>query len=265
MLTCDAELTASAPAADSTANISADCAAPEPEHRQQVARSLVPLVVDVGIPVGSYYLLHSGLGLSLWLSLALSSVVPAVRSVTGLVAQRELNVLALLMLFVNVAGIAVSFATGDPRLMIAKDSMISSVIAVAILVSVAARRPLMTAGLKPFLTRGTSGRTAAWDRLAAGSARFRRLEGLYSAIWGVALLADCVARLIGAFTLPVSTMVWLGTALTGAAIGIAITAGGVAAAPMQKLIEAETDTEAEAETRSEAGARAGAGAGLAGR
>jgi hypothetical protein len=130
---------------------------------------------------------------------------------------------------------------------------------------VAARRPLMTAGLKPFLTRGTAGRTAAWDRLAAGSARFRRLEGLYSAIWGVALLADCVARLIGAFTLPVSTMVWLGTALTGAAIGIAITAGGVAAAPMQKLIEAETDTEAEAETRSEAGARAGAGAGLAGR
>ena len=57
MLTCDAELTASAPAADSIA----DCAAPEPEHRQQVARSLVPLVVDVGIPVGSYYLLHSGL------------------------------------------------------------------------------------------------------------------------------------------------------------------------------------------------------------
>jgi hypothetical protein len=257
MLTCDAELTASAPAADSIADFSA----PEPEHRQQVARSLVPLVVDVGIPVGSYYLLHSGLGLSLWLSLALSSVVPAVRSVTGLVAQRELNVLALLMLFVNVAGIAVSFATGDPRLMIAKDSMISSVIAVAILVSVAARRPLMTAGLKPFLTRGTSGRTAAWDRLAAGSARFRRLEGTYSAIWGVALLADCVARLIGAFTLPVSTMVWLGTALTGAAIGIAITAGGVAAAPMQKLIEAET----EAENRTEAGARAWAGAGLAGR
>lgn len=261
MLTCDAELTARASARASVSvsagASAADSSAPEPDHRQQVARSLVPMVVDVGIPVGSYYLLHAGLGLSLWLSLALSSVVPAVRSVTGLVAQRELNVLALLMLFVNVAGIAVSFATGDPRLMIAKDSVISSVIAVAILVSVAARRPLMTAGLKPFLTRGTAGRTEAWDRLAAGSARFRRLEGLYSAIWGVALLADCVARLIGAFTLPVSTMVWLGTALTGAAIGVAITAGGAAAAPMQKLIETEAQTEADA--------RAGAGAGLAGR
>ncbi len=236
MLTCDADLAVSDSAARSSA--------PEPDQRRQVARSLVPLVVDVGVPVGSYYLLHAGLGLSLWLSLALSSVVPAGRSVTGLVARRELNVLALLMLFVNVAGIAVSFATGDPRLMIAKDSVISSVIAIAILVSVAARRPLMTAGLKPFLTRGTAERTAAWDRLAAGSARFRRLEGLYSAIWGVALLADCVARLVGAFTLPVPTMVWLGTALTGAAIGAAITAGGAAAAPMQKLIETETRTAA---------------------
>ena len=65
-------------------------------HAEPPARSLVPLVVDVGIPAGSYYLLHAGLGLSLWLSLALSSVVPAVRSVTGLVARRELNVLALL-------------------------------------------------------------------------------------------------------------------------------------------------------------------------
>jgi len=215
-------------------------------HAEPAARSLVPLVVDVGIPVGSYYLLHAGLGLSLWLSLALSSVVPAVRSVTGLAARRELNVLALLMLFVNVGGIAVSFATGDPRLMIAKDSVISSVIAIAILVSVAARRPLMTAGLKPFLTRGTAERAAAWDRLAAGSARFRRLEGLYSSIWGVALLADCAARLAGAFTLPVPTMVWLGTALTGAAIGVAITAGGAAAAPMQKLIETEARSAATA-------------------
>ncbi|MGH3406120.1 MAG: hypothetical protein ACRDRJ_27005 [Streptosporangiaceae bacterium] len=67
----------------------------------------------------------------------------------------------------------------------------------------------------------------------------------------MALLADCVARLIGAFTLPVPTMVWLGTALTGAAVGVAITAGGAAAAPMQKLIETET--------------RAGADAGAAGR
>jgi hypothetical protein len=142
------------------------------------------------------------------------------------------------MLAVNVAGIAVSFLTGDPRAMIAKDSIVSSVVAIAILASVAARRPLMSAGLKPFLTKGAADRTAAWDRLAASSARFRRLELLFSAVWGVALLAECAARLAGAYTLPVSTMVWLGTVFTLGAIGLAMTVSGVAVRPMERMIRA---------------------------
>ncbi|MGA8461051.1 MAG: VC0807 family protein, partial [Streptosporangiaceae bacterium] len=176
----------------------------------------------------------------LWLSLALSSVGPAARSVASLAGERKLNVLALLMLAVNLAGIAVSFLTGDPRAMIAKDSVISSVIAFAILGSVIARRPLMSAGLRPFMTQGAPERSAVWDRLAAGSARFRRFELLYSTIWGVALLADCAARLVGAYTLPVTTMVWMSTVLTLSAIGVGVMLGGaVAAMPILRMIETE--------------------------
>lgn len=209
------------------------------EKNSPAAGTLRPLLIDVALPVGGYYLLHDGLGLSLWLSLALSGIVPAARTVVAAVAARELNVLALLMVVVSVAGIAVSFATGDPRLMIAKESVISSVIGVAILVSVALRRPLMSAGLRPFLIRGCAARAAAWDRLAACSRRFRRLELLFSAIWGLALLAECAARLVGAFTLPVPTMVWLSTVLTAGAIGVAVIVGGVAAGPLRKMIDAE--------------------------
>ena len=201
--------------------------------------SLRPLAIDVAVPLGTYYLLRDGLGLSLWLSLAGSSVFPAIRSVAGIVAQRQLNVLAVLMLAVNVAGIGVSFATGDPRLMIAKDSAISSVIGLAILGSVALGRPLMTAGLKPWLTRGAAERDAAWSRLLAGSARFRRLESLFSVIWGTVLLAECAARVVGAFTLAVPTMVWLGTVILLVSLGVGVIAGGVAAGPMMAMIEAE--------------------------
>ena len=201
--------------------------------------SLRPLAIDVAVPLGTYYLLRDGLGLSLWLALAASSIFPAIRSVAGIMARRQLNVLALLMLAVNVAGIGVSFATGDPRLMIAKDSAISSVIGIAILASVALRRPLMTAGLKPWLTRGAAGRTAAWDRLAARSATFRRLESLFSVIWGVVLLAECAARVVGAVTLPVPTMVWLGTVILLGALAVGVIAGSAAAGPMMAMIEAE--------------------------
>jgi hypothetical protein len=208
-------------------------------QRADMAAALRPLLVDVGIPLGSYYLLRDGFGLSLWLSLALSSTGPALRAVAGLAAQRQLNLLAVLMLAVSLAGIVVSFLTGDPRAMIAKDSVISSVIAFAILGSVVLRRPLMSAGLKPFLTRGEPQRTAAWDRLCTVSPQFRRRELLFSTIWGLALLAECAARLVGAYTLPVTTMVWLGTIMGLAAIAVAIVAGGAAAGPIQKMIDAE--------------------------
>ena len=207
--------------------------------RRSAAAALRPLLIDVGIPVGTYYLLRDAFGVSLWLSLALSSIGPAVRSIGGLVAERKLNLLAVLMLAVNLAGIAVSFLTGDPRAMIAKDSAVSSVIAFAILGSVLLRRPLMSAGLKPFMTKGEAQRTAAWERLSAASPRFRRLELLFSAIWGVTLLAECAARLAGAYLLPVTTMVWLGTVMTLGAIAVAIVAGGAAAGPLQKMIDAE--------------------------
>src|SRR5262249_3625741 len=151
--------------------------------------ALRPLLIDIGIPVGTYYLLRDALGVSLWLSLALSSIGPAVRAIAGLVAERTVNVLAALMLAVNLAGIAVSFLTGAPRAMIAKASIVSSVIAFAILGSVALRRPLMSAGLKPYMTKGERQRTAAWDRLSTASPRFRRLEMLFSTIWGLVLLA----------------------------------------------------------------------------
>ncbi len=77
-----------------------------------------------------------------------------------------------------------------------------------------------------------------WDQLSATSGRFRRLELAFSTIWGVALLAECAARLVGAYTLPVTTMVWLGTVFTFGAIALAVVIGGAAAGPIQKMIDA---------------------------
>ena len=207
--------------------------------------NLKPLVVDVALPVGSYYLLHKGLGLGLVTSLALSSVVPAVRTIVDAVRHRTFNGLAGLMLLVNVAGIALSFVTGDARLMLAKDSGVSSVIGLSIVVMAFRGRFLMSAGLKPFMTKGDAAKIAAWDRLSAGSAAFRRLERRFSLVWGGALLGECVARLIGAFTLPVETMAWLSSVMLIGAIAVGIAVGAIATQPIEKMIEAEAEAEAQ--------------------
>ncbi|WP_249375059.1 VC0807 family protein [Streptomyces sp. I05A-00742] len=204
--------------------------------------ALKPLLLDVALPLGSYYLLRDGLGLSLVLSLALSSVVPAARTLIPAVRERTFNGLAGVMLVVNLLSLALSFATGDARLMMAKDSAISSVVGLSILWSVLAGRPLMTAGLKPMLVKGSTAKAAAWERLSAGNARFRRYELTFSVIWGTALLTECAARVVGAYTLPLETMAsWGSTAMLLGAIALGVVLGGaVATGPMDKMLDEET-------------------------
>ncbi|MCX5284799.1 VC0807 family protein [Streptomyces sp. NBC_00198] len=210
--------------------------------------SFLPLIVDVVVPVGSYYLLKNGFGMGTVAALGWSSVVPAVRTVWGVVRERRLNALAGLILFVNVVGLTLSLVAGDPRLMLAKDSGVSSAVGIGILLSVRFGRPMMTQGMKPFLVKGDAARAAAWDRLAAGSEAFRKAERTFSLVWGVVLLAECVARVVGAYTLPIDTMVWLGTVGMAVSMTLAfLVSGRFAVVPMEKMLERELAAGAESD------------------
>jgi hypothetical protein len=220
-------------------DVADDAAAPAQNGiSNPLKQALAPLAIDIAVPLAGYYALHSVFGLGTAAALGLSSVVPALRTIFAAVAQREANALAALMLTVNVVAIALTFVSGDARLMLAKDSGVSSVIALGILWSVRRGRPMMSAGLKPFVTKGDAARTAAWDVLKAGSAEFRAKENQFSLIWGAWLLAECVARLAGAFLLAPGTMAWLGTVLLIVALAGACVTGGAAVEPLEKLIEA---------------------------
>jgi hypothetical protein len=206
--------------------------------KSDLATTLRPLILDLGIPLGSYYLLRAA-GVGLVPSLIASSLLPAGRSVYGLIRQRTVNPLALLIVAVNMVSIAISFWSGDPRVMLAKDGAISSTIGIAILISAYAGRPLMTEGMRPFLVKGDAAKDAAFSRLLATSARFRTLERRFSLVWGVALLAECIVRVCCAFTLPVGTMVWLSTVLVLGSIGVGIAGGGVFSVPMETMVKDE--------------------------
>jgi hypothetical protein len=200
-----------------------------PWRKSPLVVTFGPLVLDVAVPVGGYYLLRDGFGTSLVMALALSSVPPALRAAVAAVREREFNGMAGLMVVVNVVSIALSFLTGDPRLMVAKDSGITSVVGIATLCSGFRGTPVMSAGLKPMITRGRADRLAAWDRLTADDPAFRRLERRFSKVWGVVLIAECAARVVGAYTLPVDTMVWMGNVIVACFISFGIVLGGAVA------------------------------------
>jgi hypothetical protein len=205
-----------------------------------------PLIVDVALPLGAYYLLKNAFGVSTFAALAWSSVVPAVRTVWSLVKERRTNALAGLILVVNLVSLLLSFVSGDPRLMLAKDGAVSSTVGIGILVSVALGRPMMTAGLKPFMVKGDAAKEAAWERLASGraaaSADFLRKERTFSVVWGVALLVECVARVVGAYTVPVDTMVWLGGVMMAGVMVVTFgLSGALAAGAMERMVRDEAE------------------------
>jgi intracellular septation protein A len=207
--------------------------------------SFLPLILDVAVPLGSYYLLKNGFGMSTMAALGWSSVVPAVRTGWSVVKERKVNALAGLILLVNLVGLALSLVAGDPRLMLAKDSGVSSVIGIAVLVSVMLGRPMMTEAMKPFLVKGDAAKSAAWDRLAVGSPRFMKAERTFSLVWGSVLLGECVVRVVGAYSLPIDTMVWLGTVVMVGSMTLAfLVSGRLAAVPMAKMLEHELAAEA---------------------
>ncbi|MFJ2774848.1 VC0807 family protein [Streptomyces sp. NPDC087300] len=218
----------------------ADHAAAGTEARKARIESLKPLVLDALVPTASYYLLSKGFGMGTMAALAWSSVVPAGRTVWGLVKERRVNGLAALILTANVVGLLLSLVAGDPRLMLAKDSGITGTVGLAVLASVVAGRPLMTAGLKPWVTKGNAVRLASWERLSAERGRFGRLERTFSVVWGVGLLAEAVARILGAYTLPVDTMVALGGVIAAVTITLTIVVSGrLAVGPMEEMVEAD--------------------------
>ena len=196
------------------------------------------LVLDVAIPVGSYYVARAA-GCDLFAALIISSALPLVRTVVALVRGQKLDGLALVVLAVNAVSLGISFWSGNPRFMLAKDGAVTSVLGIAILASVLARRPLMTAGMRPFVSRGNAVKEAAFGQLLDTSARFRQLEARFSVIWAGAFLAECAARVTVAVILPVNTVVWLSTVLSVGAIGAGVLIGGLVADRIEKLVKAE--------------------------
>ncbi|WP_410666791.1 VC0807 family protein [Amycolatopsis sp. cmx-4-68] len=200
------------------------------------------LAIEIAIPTAVYYGLHA-LGASVFLSLALSGVVPLARTLYQFAKDRTLNGLALVVLVTNVVGMLLTFVAGDARMMIAKDSIGSGITGLVILASTFTAAPIMTNTMRPFLTRGKAENEAAWERLS-GTAKFQQILRLTSVIWGIGFVLESAARLIGAFTLPIETMVWLSTVIFVGAFVLMMVVGGKVAEQAGKLIarEANADT-----------------------
>lgn len=155
---------------------------------------LPALVIDLVVPLVVYGVLSLGELPATW-SLAGAAAVPGVRIAVRAVRRRRMNGLAFFVLCSLIAGVILTLLTGNARLAIAREAVITVVLGAVLIGSLATRRPATY-----YLIRSLRGPDveAQWQQLPSLRRDLRSL----TAVIGALCLLDAALRVLIAYTLP---------------------------------------------------------------
>jgi hypothetical protein len=198
---------------------------PAPQERSSargaVRGSLTGLAADVGLPVGTYYVLHA-FGASDTVALLAGTLVAGARMAVVAIRSRRITPFSALMFAVYAVGLALSLINGDPRFLLVKESFGTGVVGLAFLVSLVVGRPMILETMRNLPTS----QSADLVRRYATEPAVRHTVRLLTAIWGVGLLVDALVRIPVVYALPISVGVAVSPLLT---VGFLVALGGVTA------------------------------------
>ncbi len=165
-------------------------------------RMAVGLLLDVAFPVATYYALHL-LGTTDWVALLAAAAAAVLRILVVAVRHRRLNQFALIMLIVYGIGVLLAFASGDPRTLLLRNSLITACIGAVFLITAAGRRPLTLTALQSFAPARAEALAGQFAHDAAARRGFR----LAAVVWGCGLVVEAVARIPLVYVLPLPAAV----------------------------------------------------------
>ncbi|HEX3589285.1 MAG TPA: VC0807 family protein [Pseudonocardiaceae bacterium] len=192
----------------------------KPSHTIRLTKLAVRVLVDVGVPLGLYYVLRA-MDVSVYLSLLASTLLSVLTSAVLLIRHRRVDGLALYMNTMLVVSVGVSLIAGSPRFLLAKEAWLTGLAGVWFLVSIRAGKPLAYLYTKPML-EGRMRWPGDWDGIWERSPRFRQMWRVSSILWGIGSLADAGLRIVMAYTLPIDEVPGLATGLYIVTAGVLI-------------------------------------------
>ncbi|MDL5158587.1 VC0807 family protein [Actinomycetospora termitidis] len=170
------------------------------------------LVVDVMVPFAAYLALL-GLGVHEAAALATAGGVALVRAIVIWIREREVGALSILLVVRFSLGVIAALLTGDARFVLAKDSVITASVGLAILASLAFAKPLIY-----YIRRSLSPRPRAFDAQWTRSPEFRALNRRMTWVWGLGLITESSLRVLVIYTLPIEVAALLSQAMAALAI-----------------------------------------------
>jgi hypothetical protein len=178
----------------------------------RLRRQLALLAFDVAAPTGFYYVLR-GAGASNLVALSIAALIPALAAGYRLVVKHQIDPVALVVLGTIVISIAASVIAHDVRFLLARDGFSTALWGLWFLATLRSRRPAAFMFARPLMEGRRLLGMRSWEALWETDGRFRRIWQVSTVIWGTALIADAVVRVVMAYALPVDVVPALGGAL----------------------------------------------------
>lgn len=174
-------------------------------------RSLLPiLVLDIVCPYLAYHYLRQQFPrMSPSRALLLSGVFPVLNNVRSLVRSRTLDIIGVVVLVGIVVGAASAFVTGDPKLLLIRESFVTGALAIVCLASLLWPRPLLFFIGRDFSTGHDPARVAEfnalWERPGA-----RGVFRVMTVVWGLGWLGEFLLKIVLVLTLTIPQVLVVG-------------------------------------------------------
>lgn len=173
---------------------------------------------DIAVPVGAYFVLHA-LGYSDFAGLLAGTVLSALMVIGQAIRSQRLELMSAIILGGFVFGLVASLISGDPRMMIAKDSAATALIGLAFLISAMIGKPLTYLVARKAVGAGGPARVAELETAYRTDPAKRRAFTVLTVMWGAGLVLEATIRIVLAYQLPIHTMAWLSPVLMIAVVG----------------------------------------------
>jgi hypothetical protein len=173
-----------------------------PVWRHLLHHVVPSLLVNGVAPFVVYTLVHTHL--SQLHALMLTALVPLADGVVGLVRQRRINAFGALVFLSLLLSSLLVLVGGSPRLILVRESALSGVFGVLMLLSLFWPQPLVYYLARHFVAPSASAGWHTFQRTAS-SPRFRSFLRLLTVIWGLVTVLDAGLNTFLAFHLPVGT------------------------------------------------------------
>jgi len=167
-------------------------------------RDLVPmLAVDVAMPYCLYVLLSPNFPSNSLIPLLIAALPPAIYGIVGVIRKGHIDYVAALVVLGILITVVAAFITGDQKIFLIRESILTGALGVACLVSLLFPKPLMFYFGRQFASAGDPAKAAYYNSLWQYP-RFRFSNYLITVVWGVALLIEFALRVILVYTLSVA-------------------------------------------------------------